>query len=405
MYFNQIYKSFLTICALLLCVNIGIAQHDHSKEDHSMTVDADALGKVNFPVSGSSEVQRPFERGLALLHHMMYAQAEKEFTALANMEPTCAMAHWGIAMTQFHPLWPGGPNEEELKKGWAAVQKAKSLNPQTEREQAFIAAVEAFYQDWKIIGHSERIASWEKTQKKVFQENPDDIDAAALYALSHLATAPKSDKGFIHQKEAGALLDKLFTKNPEHPGVLHYTIHAYDNPMLASRAVAAARAYDKISPDVPHALHMPTHIFVRLGIWPDVVSWNIRSAKAALKYPANGSVSHHYPHAIDYLMYAYLQEANDTRAKDLLDEIGGKENYQKTSVAGYALAAIPARYALERRQWAKAAVLDERSPGAFPWEKFPEVEAITYFARGLGAAQSGNAASEALKSSMHFMSV
>ncbi len=392
MQFNQINKFvILIICALLLSISAGIAQHDHSHhEDAPITVGTDALGKVNFPISGSEAAQQHFEKGLALLHHMMYVQAEKEFSALADMEPGCAMAYWGIAMTQFHPLWPGQPGEAELKQGWEAIQKAKSLNPPTEREQTYIAAVEAFYKDWQTIGHKERIAAWEAVQEKIYRQYPDDTDAAAFYALSHLATAPKADQEFIHQKEAGAILDKLFEKEPEHPGVLHYTIHAYDNPVLANRAVAAARAYDKIAPDVPHALHMPTHIFVRLGIWPDAISWNIRSAKAALKYPSHGSISHHYPHALDYLIYGYLQMAADKEAENVLKQILADDNYQKTFISAYALAAIPARYTLERQQWAAAAALEVRSPAAFPWEKFPGVETITHFARGLGAARSGN---------------
>jgi tetratricopeptide (TPR) repeat protein len=395
MYFNQINKSALKMTfALFLYVTVGItaAHDDHSIEDHSMTVATDALGKVSFPISGSPEAQSRFERALALMHHMMYVQAEKEFTALANLEPNLAMAHWGIAMTQLHPLWPGQPSEDALKKGLAAVQKAKSLNPPTKREQAYIAAAETFYKDWDTVGHRERIALWETAQEKVYRANLDDTDAVAFYALSHLATASKADKDYAHQKEAGVLLDKLFAKEPEHPGVLHYTIHAYDNPMLASRGVAAARAYDKIAPEIPHSLHMPTHIFVRLGIWPDTIFWNIRSAEAALKYPAKESISHHYAHGLDYLAYAYLQGAEDKNAEDTLKKLKAKDNYQETFVSAYALAAIPARYFLERRQWAEAAALEVRSPNTFPWEKFPQLEAITYFSRGLGAARSGDSA-------------
>ncbi len=392
MCFHQIFKSALvTTFVMIFFSQVGMA-----KQDHLLKRTTDALGKVDFHISCSSEAQARFEQGLALLHHMMYVEAEKTFTALANMEPNCAMVHWGIAMTLFHPVWPGKPNEEELKKGWEAVEKAKSLSPPTKREQAYIASAEVFYKNWKTIDHQKRIISWEIAQKKVYRENPNDIDAAALYALSHLATAPKADKTFSHQKEVGALLEDLYAKEPEHPGVIHYTIHAYDNPMLANRAVGAARAYDKIAPDVPHALHMPTHIFVRLGIWPDVIDWNLRSTKVALKHPVNGSISHHYPHALDYLMYAYLQGAEDKKAKDLLREIKEKDNYQRTFVNGYALAAIPARYFLERRLWTNAKDLEVRSPSTFPWEKYPEVEAITYFARGLSAMRSGDA-SAALK--------
>ena len=379
--------ALVTTCALLLSINVGLANGDRS-----MTAATGDLGKVDFPISCSAQARSRTERGLALLHHMMYALAKKEFKALAKKEPDCAMTHWGIAMTLFHPLWPGQPTKRELIIGSAAVEKAKRLNPPTKREQAYIAAVEAFYRDWETVGHPERIASWEVAQKKVYQENPDDIDAATLYALSHLATAPKADKTFAHQKKAGALLENLYAKEPRHPGVIHYMIHAYDNPMLATRAVKPARAYDKIAPDVPHALHMPTHIFVRLGIWPDVIGWNVRSAKAALKYPANKSISHHYPHALDYLIYAYLQGATDKKAEGVLQKIKADSNYQKTFVSGYALAAIPARYYLERKQWGDGAALEVRSPSAFPWEKFPQVEAITYFARGLSAARNGDAA-------------
>ncbi len=379
-------SALVATCALLLSIGVAFAH-----EDRSVTGVTGDLGKVEFPISCSADARSSTERGLALLHHMMYALAKKEFIALSKKEPNCAMAHWGIAMTLFQPLWPGQPSERALKMGWSAVEKAKRLNPSTKRERAYIAAVEMFYKDWKTVGHPKRIASWEVAQKKVYQENPNDLNAAALYSLSHLATAPKADKTFAHQIKAGALLEDLYAKEPEHPGMIHYMIHAYDNPMLAGRAVRPARAYDKIAPNVPHALHMPTHIFVRLGIWPDVISWNVRSAKAALKYPANGAISHHNPHALDYLMYAYLQEATDKKAKEVLQEIKVKDNYQKTFVSGYALASIPARYFLERKQWAKGAALEVRSPSAFPWEKYPAVEAITYFARGLGAARNGEA--------------
>lgn len=382
---KSVKLTLVMTCTLLLSVGSAL-----SHEDDSKAAPVGNLGKVEFPISCSAEARSRVERGLALLHHMMYSLAEKEFTNLAKMEPSCAMAHWGLAITLFQPLWPGQPNDIDLKMGWAAVEKAKALNPPTRREQSYVAAAEAFYKNWKTIGHAERIASWEAAQRKVHQENPADIDAAALYALSHLATAPKADKTFAHQKSAGALLEDLYTKQPAHPGLIHYMIHSYDNPMLASRAVNPARAYDKIAPDVPHALHMPTHIFVRLGLWPDVINWNARSAKAALNYPVNGSVSHHYAHALDYLVYAHLQKAQESKAQEIVNEIQEKGNYQKTFVNGYALAAIPARYFLERRRWAEGAALKPPSPAAFPWEKFPEVEAITYFARGLSAARTGD---------------
>jgi hypothetical protein len=295
-------------------------------------------------------------------------------------------------MTLFHPLWPGEPTEAELQQGLNAVEKAESLQPPTDREQAYITAAGSYYRDWRNKSHPERIASWKTAQNIVYQNNGDDTDAAAFYALALLATAPKADKSYTHQKEAGEILEVLYSREPEHPGVVHYLIHAYDNPVLAGRAVDAARAYDKIAPDVPHALHMPTHIFTRLGIWTDSIDWNTRSANAALNYPVNGAISHHYLHALDYLIYAYLQGAEDARAKDVLDQMNGKDNYQKTFVTGYALAALPARYTLERRQWRDAAELEVPARDSFPWDNFREVEAIIHYARGLGAARSGNTA-------------
>ncbi|MEA2080273.1 MAG: tetratricopeptide repeat protein [Pseudomonadota bacterium] len=350
------------------------------------------IGQVNFPVSCSVETRDSFERAIMMLHHMMYAQAEKEFRSIVASEPDCAMAHWGIAMTLFHPLWPGEPTEAELQQGSQAIEMAKSLPPPTDRETAYIAAAGSYYKNWGNKSHPERIASWKTAQNNVYQNNGDDTDAAGFYALALLATAPKEDKSYTHQREAGAILEALYSREPEHPGVVHYLIHAYDNPELAARALEAARAYDKIAPDVPHALHMPTHIFTRLGIWTDSINWNTRSARAALNYPANGAISHHYLHALDYLIYAYLQGAEDAKAEAVLEQMNEKDNYQQTFVTGYALAALPARYTLERKQWRDAAGLEVPARDSFPWESYPEVEAISHYARGLGAARGGNAA-------------
>lgn len=373
----------------LLLLHTGVT---HARTDVQDSDLSPPIGQVDFPVSCSTEIQDRFERAVMMLHHMMYAQAEKEFRSIAATEPDCAMAHWAIAMTLFHPLWPGEPTEAELQQGSQAIEKAKSLPPPTDREQAYIAAAESYYSDWRNKSHPERIASWKTAQNNVYQNNGDDTDAAAFYALALLATAPKGDKSYTHQKEAGAILEALYSREPEHPGVVHYLIHAYNNPELAARALEAARAYDKIAPDVTHALHMPTHIFTRLGIWTDSIDWNTRSASAALKYPANGAISHHYLHALDYLIYAYLQGAEDANANAVLNQLNEKDNYQQTFVTGYALAALPARYTLERKQWHDAAGMEVPARDSFPWKNFPEVEAIIHYARGLGAARDGNAA-------------
>ena len=370
---------------LLLCINTSSAQTNKSAVE---TVPP--IGQVTFPVTCSSEARPRFERAVAMLHHMMYAQAEREFRSLAASDPDCAMAYWGIAMTLFHPLWPGEPTKVELQQGSDAIEKARALKPSTEREKAYITATSAYYNNWQQKSHRERVSTWDVAQRSVYPNYREDIDAAAFYALALLATAPKADKSYAHQKEAGALLENLYARYPEHPGVVHYLIHAYDNPELAGRAVDTARAYDKIAPDVPHALHMPTHIFTRLGIWSDSIDWNIRSANAALKYPVNNYISHHYLHALDYLIYAYLQSAEDVKANEVLNQMYERDNYQQTFVTGYALAALPARYTLERRKWEDAAKLEIPTRDTFPWEDYPEVEAIIHYARGLGAARSGN---------------
>jgi tetratricopeptide (TPR) repeat protein len=321
----------------------------------------------------------------------MYRQAEKEFEAVTDLDADCAMAYWGGAMTLFNPLW-AEPKEDELRRGWEAVGKAEALKPPTEREKGYVAAVKAFFRDWKTVDHRTRIIAWEAAQKKLHLANPDDIDAGALYALAHLATAPKGDTTFAHQKEAGALLQKLHVKAPEHPGLFHYTIHAYDNPEFADRALEVARGYLKLAPDVPHAQHMPSHIFVRMGLWSDSIAWNARSASAAMRQSGTGEISLHYIHAMDYLMYAYLQRAQDDMALDALTRINAIERYQDSFASAYAIAAVQARYHLERRQWAEAAKIQIRTHSTFPWDKYPWLESITYFARGLGAARSGDPA-------------
>jgi tetratricopeptide (TPR) repeat protein len=367
--------------ALVLLLGFAFAQHDHAMA---------ALGKVDFHVSCTPEAQEHFNRALGLLHHMMYVQAEAEFAATAEIDPNCAMAHWGIAMTQFQPLWPGQPSQEALQRGREAIELAKSLHPQTERERAFIAALEGFYQDPEA-DYGSRLQAFEKGMGSLYSSHGDDIDAAAFYALSLLATAPATDKSLSHQKQAAGILASILAQEPTHPGGVHYSIHAHDFPPLAQEATEIARSYDQIAPEVPHALHMPSHIFVRLGEWEDTISWNLRSAEAALKLEGDGPLSLHYPHGMDYAMYGYLQLAKDEEALKVLEEVGSK-SYQDTFAAAYALAAIPARYALERRQWQEAATLTPREPSSITWDNFPEIEALTHFARGIGAARSGDVA-------------
>ena len=347
-----------------------------------------SLGKVDFENSCDPKVKGALNNSIALLHHMMYGQSEKSFDKVVEMDPNCPMAYWGVAMTLFHPLW-APPSKAELEKGYSAIQKAKELNPPTEREQKYIAAVESFYDSWDSKDHKSRIAAWSNGQKAVFESNPKDIDAGAIYALSLLATAPKKDKEFNNQKEAGSILENLIETAPEHPGLFHYTIHAYDNPLLASRAVPIARAYDKLAPNVPHALHMPSHIFVRLGYWPETIDWNIRSAAAA-EQQSKDTMILHYIHAVDYLVYAHLQQGEYEKVDTLLKKVNSIENHQDSFATAYGIAAAQSRSSLERSAWQEASELPVRTHSKFPWDKHPQYEAISYYAKGLGAARSGN---------------
>lgn len=354
----------------------------------SHPVSAQDYGRVDLNASCEAEAQEAVNTGTALLHHMMYEQAEARFQDAYMADPNCAMAQWGLAMTQLHPLWHP-PSESEIEAGRQASERAQKIGAPTEREQAYIDAIHAFFHTDGSFG--ERLAAWEEAHKRLHESYPDDVDAAAFYALSQLATAPRDDRTFSKQAQAGALLEKLLEEAPQHPGLFHYTIHAYDNPELADQAVRVAQEYDKLAPEVPHALHMPSHIFVRRGLWDDVAEWNRRSADAALKNPVDGMTSLHYPHAMDYLVYAHLQRGQDQEARRDVEEMLEHDPFQNNVASAYALAAAPARVALERRDWEEAAALPVHEPASLNWDAFPQAESITWFAKGVGAARTGDA--------------
>lgn len=361
------------------------AHPDHDATDMILSNYGD-LGKVEFSISCESDDQQTINSGLALLHHMMYAQAELVFSNQLKDSPDCAMLYWGYSMSLFHPLWPDTISPESLTLGLELINKAKQLKT-TEREKDYINAAAAFYDNWQGQTKKSRITNWANAQKVVLDNNPNDIDADALYSLSLLSTASPSDSSFSQQKVAGARLNKIFMASPTHPGAIHYSIHAFDNPVLAEQAISVARAYDKIAPDVPHALHMPSHVFVRLGMWEDVISWNIRSAKAALKYPTKDATSMHYVHAIDYLIYGYLQVDDSENALRALQQMNTHHPVQQNFASAYAFAAIPARLALEKHDWESASQLELNYPSYFDWSKFPQLQAMTFYARGLGSAR------------------
>jgi hypothetical protein len=338
------------------------------------------FGQVRFPVACSAEAQTQFDRAVALLHSFWYAEAVKGFTAVTETDPNCAMGYWGVAMSLWYPLWQP-PNEAMLQKGGAAVERAKAVGGKTEREQQYIAAIELFYKDADKVDHRTRALAYEKAMEQLSQRYQEDREAAVFYALALNATASPNDKTYANQLKATAILERVFEEQPEHPGVAHYLIHSYDYPPLADRGLEAARRYAKIAPSAPHALHMPSHIFIRLGLWQEAIASNVNSATAAKGHNS----TFEQLHALDYLAYAYLQGSQDRAAERVLEERnttaqGDLENF----AAAYAFAAIPARYTLERRRWAEAAQLEPRP------SKVKYTEAMTYFARAVGAARSGD---------------
>jgi hypothetical protein len=374
----------------LLCLSPAPAQEMHTHQ-HDAT---EKLGRVNFSVSCKPAARSQFNRATALLHSFWYAEAEKAYAGVAKTDPDCAMAYWGVAMSLYHPVW-APPSAEELQRGRAAVEKAKSLGRKTQRETDYLAAIEAFYKDSDKLAHPTRALAYEKAMEHMYLSYPKDHEAAIFYALSLLGVAVESDKTYENQKKAAAILNKILPLEPQHPGVAHYLIHSFDYPQLAQLALPAARRYAKIAPSSPHALHMPSHIFTRLGLWSESIQSNLASAAAAHKYVAMshpGAAAFDQLHAMDYLVYAYLQGAQDREAKRMLDQINAFTGVDsEVFQAAYAFAAIPARYALERRQWSEAARI-ELHRGNFPWSKFRYAEAMIYFARALGAARSNNPA-------------
>ena len=367
----------------------------NAQEEHHHHEPGEKIGKVTFSVSCSTQAQRQFNRAVAWLHSFEYGDSERAFNDVATTDPQCAMAHWGAAMSLYHQLWaPPGPGE--LKKGALSVQKAKQIGAKTKRERDYIAAISRFYDDWERVDHSTRAARYEVAMEKVYMSYPRDREAGLFYALalnaSALATSPM-DKTYAKQKKAAAILNRVLRLEPAHPGVTHYLIHSYDYPPVAHLALTAARRYATIAPSSAHALHMPSHIFTRLGLWDEDIATNIRSENAAKDYAQRNllkGVWDEQLHAMDYLAYAYLQQARDREALAVLSELKAiRKTDPENFKCAYSFAAIPARWALERRIWSEAAEL-KVEPVDFPWHRFLWTEAITHFARAIGAARNGN---------------
>ena len=361
----------------------------------SKPVAATKVSEVDFPVSCGAAAQKKFNQAVWILHSFWYDEAVKAFTAVTETEPNCAMGYWGIAMSYWYPLWYP-PNAAALKAGSDAVEKAAAAQPKTDRERDYIAAIASFYRDNDKIDHRTRAVAYEKAMEQVHLRYPDDREAGVFYSLALVATAPPTDKTYANQKKAVAILEKVRADLPDHPGVAHYLIHANDSPELAEEGLTAALCYAGIAPAVPHALHMPSHIFTRLGMWRQSIDANRAAQAAALAYVREelgpDAFDGETVHTMDYLEYAYLQTGQDREAKQVVDELQsfGRAKGPNLPMA-YAIAAIPARYAVERRNWSEAASLTAPAT-PFPWERFPWAEAMISYTRALGMARTGDIA-------------
>ena len=386
----RMLSSLFVAGAVALAVPVGaVAQHAHDAAAPPQRV-----GTVNFSTSCDPSVGAEFNRGVALLHSFWFSAAIDSFNKVLAADPDCAMAHWGIAMSWWSNPFGGFRPPAALAAGRAAVEQARAAKPGTAREQGYVNAVAELYKDYETVDQRTRILAYEQAMEKLAATHPDDAEARIFYALALDQAALPTDRTYAKQLKAGAMLEKELPAQPDHPGIAHYIIHSYDVPSLAPRALDAARRYAKIAPDAPHALHMPSHTFTRVGYWDESIDTNLASAAAARKADAASEELH----ALDYQVYAYLQLARDAAARKVLaaiPAIGARIEERSAGNAApapagyYALAAIPARYALERHAWRDAAALEPRET-PYPW-----ADAVTYFARALGAARSGNPAAAA----------
>ncbi len=365
---------------LLLFVPFSTAQETHSHPA------PEKLGKVSFPISCSPAVQEPFNRAVALLHSFAYTAAENQFEVVAEADPQCAMAHWGIAMTYFHQLWEPPLAPATIPAAQKEIQRAQQIGSRSEREQQFIRALGLLYRDPATVPYRTRALNYEQAMSELARQNRNDVEVQVFYALALLANASPADKTHAKQKQALDLLEPLDRSYPEHPGIPHYIIHACDNAELAPRGLAASRAYAQIAPSAPHALHMPSHIFTRLGLWQDSIASNLASREAAQRQ----GVTREELHAMDYLVYAYLQSGRDQDANQIIQQLKHMANLDLGEFAiAYASTAMPIRYAVERGRWTDAA-------GIVPPAGAPaHVVAIAVWAKGMGLARSGRAAEAA----------
>jgi len=379
-------KLIWVLCIATAFSGAAFADEGHHHEELTQ----EQLGTVHFPVSCTPDAQKTFEKGIALLHSFWYEEAEKTFLDAEKQDPKCAMAYWGEALSLWHQLWDR-PTAATIKRASAELKKADKAKAKTERERDYIQALKAFYSNSKKADHEARAQAYSAAMQKVYQKYPDDHEAAAFYALSLLASEPDNDTTFANRKQAGAILEKLFAEEPNHPGIAHYLIHTYDKPQLAELGLPAARRYAQIAPSAPHAVHMPSHIFARVGDWPDSIQSNLASIAATRKATEMGMGGEgHEFHAMDFLIYAYLQSGRETEALKVIEEVKTMPAMHMGSMdrdmQAFAMSKFPAMYALELHRWSEAAALPV-IPKADPGDR-----AYTYWAKTIGSARSGDLA-------------
>jgi tetratricopeptide (TPR) repeat protein len=379
-----------SLACVLVCLGLSVAATalDDDMGHHHHDVN-EKLGKVSFPVSCAPASQKGFERGVALLHSFGYEEAEEQFTEIAKADPSCAMAHWGIAMSLFHQIWER-PEDATLKRGHEEIETAQKIGAKTERERAYIAALGQFYSDPVKDHYLKQASAYSDAMGKLYEKYPADLEAGAFYGLSLLAAAPPDDTAHAANKKAVAVLMPLFRKQPDHPGLAHYIIHSCDSPDMAQTGLEAARSYAAIAPSSAHAVHMPSHIFARLGLWQEDIAANLKSVSLTEKSGAMYMRGHEL-HAMHFLLYAYLQTGQDDAAKQIVEKskeiIAGAKTMDDTGMLeymGYAGAHFPALYNLEMHHWADAAALEPAADAP------AHLKTITYWAKAIGSARMGD---------------
>jgi len=378
----------LLFCACVLCAVPALGLDDEMHAHHHEATEQ--LGKVSFPISCAPDSQKAFERGVALLHSFGYEEAEAQFGEIAQKDTACAMAHWGIAMSLFHEIWER-PEEPARKRGHEEIETAQKIGAKTERERGYISALAVFYRDPATNDYLNRAAAYSDAMAKLYQQYPTDLEAGAFYALSLLAAERPDDTTLASEKKAVAVLNPLFQQQPDHPGLAHYIIHACDSPQMAPLGLDAARRYADIASSSAHAVHMPSHIFARLGLWQEDIQANLKSV--ALTEQSGAMYMHgHELHAMHFLLYAYLQTGQDEGAKQVVEHskqilVTAPTNGDDTGMLeyyGYAGAHFPALYDLEMRRWADAAALQPAANAS------PHLQMITYWARTIASARMGD---------------